>query len=499
MEVRKIDKNKCEEEDKIMLTQANTPYFDAMIKYVGDKIVPFHTPGHKQGKGSVEKFRKFVGEEVLKLDLDVDDIENYEQVLEDAERLAAQAYGADSSFFLVNGTTSGVHAMILASCSYGEKIIVPRNAHKSIISGIILAGAVPVFIPSHMDDELHIPYNVEPEDVEEAIKNHPEAKGVIIVNPTYYGFTTDIKKIAQITHSYDKLLLVDEAWGAHFKFHPMLPISAAEAGADMWVNSTHKLLSGMTQSSMLHIKGNRITAARVKSILGLIQTTSPSCILRASLDCARMQMAIEGERLLTKAIKLATKARDEINKIPGLRCIGKEFIGKPGVYDIDPTRLTITVKDKGYTGYEVERILQKQYKIKVEMADLFNIVVIISIGDTEEDVDYLLSCLREFTSKGVKRAPKRYDRLMDFVHNLPQQVLTPHDAVFVKQKVVELTNSAGEISAELIVPFPPGIPLLLPGERISQEIIDYILLEVEAGMRFNGPEDPTLKTIKVVK
>jgi arginine/lysine/ornithine decarboxylase len=481
-----------------MLTQTHTPYFDAMIKYVEDKTVPFHTPGHKQGKGSIEKFRKFVGKELLKLDLDIDDIEDYEKVLEEAEALAAQAYGADNSFFLVNGTTSGVHVMILSACSHGDEIIVPRNAHKSIISGIILAGAVPVFIPSEMDEELHIPYNVEPKDVEEAIKKHPNAKAVIIVNPTYYGFTTDIERIAQITHSYDKLLLVDEAWGAHFKFHPLLPISAIDAGADMCVNSTHKLLSGMTQASMLHIKGNRINSARVKSILSLIQTTSPSCILRASLDCARMQMATEGKDLLSKTIKLATKAADEINKIPGLHCLGKELIGKPGVYNIDLTRLTITVKEKGYTGYEVERILQEQYKIKIEMADLFNIVVIISIGDTEQDIDYLISCLREFSSKEIEKVPKKYGRLIDFVHNLPQQVLTPHDAVFAKQKVIELTHSIGEISAELIVPFPPGIPLLLPGERISKEIIDYIELEAKAGMRFNGPEDPTLKTIKVV-
>lgn len=478
-----------------MLTQSQTPYFDAMIKYVDDRIVPFHTPGHKQGKGAVEKFRRFMGEKALKLDLDIDDIENYEKVLESAEKLAAEAYGVDKTFFLVNGTTSGVHLMILSTCSYGDEIIVPRNAHKSIISGIILAGAVPVFIPSDMDEELHIPYNVTPEDVEEAIKNHPQVKAVIIVNPTYYGLTTDIKKIADIVHSYNKLLLVDEAWGAHFKFHPELPDSAVEIGADMCVNSTHKLLSAMTQTSMLHIQGDRINPARVKSILSLIQTTSPSCILRASLDCARMQMATEGKELLSKTIQLATKVRNEINKIPGLYCFGKELIGKPGVYNMDPTRLTITVKGKGYTGYEVERILQEQYKIKIEMSDLFNIVVIISIGDSEQDVDYLLSCLKRLTFAEISQ---KYGRLINFLHDFPQQVLTPHDAVFNKQKAVELTYASGEISGELIVPFPPGIPLLYPGERISKELIDYIQLEAKAGMRFNGPQDPTLKTIKVV-
>ncbi|MEW6619420.1 MAG: aminotransferase class I/II-fold pyridoxal phosphate-dependent enzyme [bacterium] len=488
-----------------MLTQYQTPYFDAMIKYVEDKTLPFHTPGHKQGKGCTEKFRKFVGEEVLKLDLDIDDIENYEKVLEEAQLFTAQAYGADKSFFLVNGTTSGIHVMILSVCSSGDEIIVPRNAHKSIISGVILAGAVPVFIPSEMDEELHIPYNVTPEDVEEAIKKHPQAKAVIIVNPTYYGLTTDIEKIAQITHHYDKLLLVDEAWGAHFKFHPLLPTSAMEAGADMCVNSTHKLLSGMTQASMLHIKGKSINPARVKSILSLLQTTSPSCILRASLDCARMQMATEGEKLLTKTIELATKVRNEVNKIPGLSCFGKELIGKPGVYDLDPTRITITVKKIGCLGYEVERILQEQYKIKIEMSDLFNIVLIISIGDTEQDIDYLLFCLRDFTSKEeintlkTQELSKKYSPLINFLHDLPEQVLTPHDAVFGKHKTIEFTHASGEISAELIVPFPPGIPLLFPGERISQGIIDYINLESKAGMRFNGPEAPTLKTIKVVR
>ncbi|MBI4723112.1 MAG: aminotransferase class I/II-fold pyridoxal phosphate-dependent enzyme [Candidatus Stahlbacteria bacterium] len=484
-----------------MVSQESTPYLDALLKYVKNKTIPFHTPGHKQGKGVAQKFRNSIGEKALKLDLDIDDIENYENVLEEAEKLATQAYGADYSFFLVNGSTSGVLTMILSTCSDGDEIIVPRGAHKSIFAGIILAGATPVFIPSEIDEELHIPYNINPRDIEKAIEKHPNAKAVIIVNPNYYGLATDMKKIAQITHKANKLLLVDEAWGAHFKFHPLLPCSATEAGADMCANSTHKLLSGMTQTSMLHIKGNKVNPARVRAMINLIQTTSPSCLLRASLDCARMQMATEGKKLLTKTIDLATKARQKINKIPGLYCFGRELIGKPGVYDMDTTRLTINVKNTGHTGYEVEQILQTTYKIKIEMSELFNIVVIISIGDSEQDIDYLVSCLIDFTSTIPKKntLPKKYNKLANFLHHLPQQVLSPHSAVFGKQKAVKLTDSIGEVSAELITAFPPGVPLLLPGEKISKEIIEYIQLERAAGMQLNGAIDPTLKTIVIIE
>lgn len=298
----------------MVLTQKNTPYLDAMVKYVKDGVIPFHTPGHKQGRGIAKKFLKLVGEKALKLDLDIDDIENYDSALESAQELAAKAYNADNSFFLVNGSTGGIHTMLLTTCNYGDKIIVPRNAHKSVMSGIIMAGAVPVFIPYEVDKEFNIPYNVEPADVERVIKKNPQAKAVIIVNPTYYGLATDIKKIAHIAHSNGRIFLIDEAWGAHFKFHSKLPISAMDAGADMCINSTHKLLSGMTQTSMLHMKGNRVKKNRIKTIISLIQTTSPSCLLRASLDCSRMQMATEGKKLLTRAIELSEKGEKKLIK-----------------------------------------------------------------------------------------------------------------------------------------------------------------------------------------
>ncbi|MDD2890379.1 MAG: aminotransferase class I/II-fold pyridoxal phosphate-dependent enzyme [bacterium] len=487
-----------------MLTQKDTPYFDAMIKYVRDRVVPFHTPGHKQGGGTVKKFRDLIGEKALKLDLDIDDIEDYDNALRSAQKLTAEAYGADNSFFLVNGSTGGIHTMLLATCNYGDEIIVPRNAHKSVMSGIIMAGAVPVFIPYQIDKELHVPFNVEPEDVEKTIKKHPKAKVLIIASPTYYGLSTDTQEIVRIAHSYGKIILIDEAWGAHFKFHPDLPVSAMDAGADMCTNSTHKLLSGLTQSSMLHIKGNRVKKDRVKSMITLIQTTSPSCLLRASLDCTRMQMATEGKSLLTKAIRLAEKARNGINKIQGLRCHGKELVGKKGCYAMDPTRLIITAKELGYTGYDMEKILRKKYKIKVEMADLFNIVAIVSIGDTEKRIDYFLSSLADFASKEkgnvkkIQQISKKYRNIIGSLNNVPQQLLIPHQALFSPQKALTLVNSVGGISAELIVSYPPGIPLLLPGEKISEEVIDYIKIGMEAGMKFTGAEDNSLKTIKVV-
>ncbi len=485
-----------------MSNQTSTPYLEMMLKYVTDEIMPFHTPGHKQGKGTPRRFKEAIGERALRLDLDIDDISNYEEILEEAQQLAAEIYGADKTFFLVNGTTGGIQTMILATCESDDEIIVPRNLHKSILSGIILSGAIPIFLPCNMYFQHHIPSHIAIEDIEKMFRKHPKAKAVILVNPTYYGLTTNLKRIAELVHKEDRLLLVDEAWGAHLKFHPDLPISAMEAGADMAVNSAHKLLSAMTQASMLHCHKNRLNLDKVRVILDLLQTSSPSCLLRASLDCARMQMATEGEKLLTKAIELSDWARNEINHIKGLFCFGKEIIIN-NVYGLDPTRLVINVEKMGITGYEAEKILIEGYKIKVEMSDLYNIVLVISIGDTFDGIKYLVSVLQRFADSYDRKISEllvdRYENLGYLLHELPLQVMTPRDALFAQQETITLTSAIGMISAEVVAPFPPGIPLLLPGERISEHIVEYLTWELKAGMHLNGPEDKTLQTIKVVK
>lgn len=426
--------------------------------------------------------------------------------LKEAYELAAEAYGADWSSFLVNGSTAGNYAMILAVCDPGDKIIVPRSSHKSIIGGIILSGAIPVYVRSEVDNNLHLSYNITPESVERALEKNSDAKAVLVVNPTYYGLCADLVRIAEITHQKNIPFLVDEAWGAHFRFHPDLPIAALQAGADISVNSTHKMISGMTQSSMIHVREGLVDLARLRSMLKLSQSTSPSCILLASLDAARKQIATEGRELLTKAINLSHQARKEINNIKSLFCLDKETMGKPGVFDFDPTRLIITVKETGHTGYAVEKILRERYRIQVELSDLFNILINIFLSHRQEDIDTLCTVLNDFAEREsdaerTLESPHfwlKFNQRVEFPQE-PEQCLTPREALFSPQICLPIEQSIGKICSEVITSYPPGIPVLCPGERITAEIVDYLKLELEAGMHIQGPADSTLQTIRVVK
>ncbi len=492
------------------IEQVETPYFDALLDYIEEKHVPFHVPGHKQGKGAHERIKSILGEKIFELDLcsgleGIDDHSQPKAVLMEAEHLAAEAYGADQTFFLTNGSTQGNYAMLMAFAGHGEKIIIPRNAHRSIVSALILSGAIPVYVNPEVDDELHIAHNVTPESIERALIANPDAKAVLVVSPTYYGVTCNLRRIADIAHAHGKPLLVDEAWGPHFAFHPDLPESALSAGADACVTGMHKLLGSFTQSSMLHVRSERVNIAHVNSVLRVIQSTSPSCLLLASLDVARMQMATEGELLLSKAIALAEMARSELNCVKNLYSFGRDIIGRPGVADVDPTRLTVTVVGLGFSGYAVDRILRRNYGIQVELSDLFNVLFNITIGDSEEDVEKLVSALSDLAlgdgSRWLDRSETRlgggHIRRARLPHQ-PEQSLSPREAFFSKHETVPLDKAIGRICAEIVASYPPGIPALSPGEIITRELVDYLKTELAAGIYIQGPEDPTLSTIKVV-
>ncbi|SHI49212.1 aminotransferase class I/II-fold pyridoxal phosphate-dependent enzyme [Propionispora hippei] len=485
--------------------QTDTPLLKAMQKYVADGVMPFHTPGHKQGKGMHPVLENILGRATLALDLalmeDMDDLHEPHGCIKEAQDLTAQLYGADHSFFVVNGTTGGIYAMILAVAGPGDKIIVPRNAHRSIIGGIILSGAIPVFMQPEVDSELGLAMGVTPETVAMAVQLHPEAKGVLIINPTYYGVATDLKKIVDIVHAHNMVVMVDEAHGPHLKFGDCLPVQALDAGADMCAQSTHKIIGAMTQCSIVHCREGRIRVPHLKSMLQLVQSTSPNYIMLASLDVARMQMATQGYDLVNRAIKLAEWTRTEINKIPGLYCFGREKIGNPGVHSIDPTKVTVTVKGLGLQGAEAERILRHKYNIQVELSDMYNVLFLITLGDGELEVQTLVRALRDmaehysgksdFAAMEDVYAATRYPAP-------PEGVLSPRDALFGNTCMVPFQQSAGFVCAEIVTFYPPGIPLLCPGERISQDIIDYCTQLQAAGLHISGPEDYTLKTIKVV-
>lgn len=493
------------------LDQQRTPYFDALLEYVQSGTSSFHTPGHKQGAGMHPRLRDFIGDRVLSIDLTqirgLDDLNAPEGPIQDAHELAAAAYGADFSYFLVNGSTAGNQAMLMTALRPGDAVLLPRNSHKSATSALIMSATRPVYMRPEVDRTLHIDHCVTPETVAASLNEHPEARAVFITSPTYYGATADLAAIEQIVHAQHKLLLVDEAWGPHLHFHPDLPPSATSAGADACVNSTHKLLAGMSQASMLHTVGERIDQGRLRSTLRLFQSTSPSLVLLASLDVARMQMATQGRPLLERALALARDARRRLNEIPGVYCMGLDQVGKPGIAGYDETRIVITVKDLGYTGYEAEEILRKRNGVQVELADLFNIVALVTIGDSRTTIDRLVDAVRELATAERPRdiqtpagVLKRRASQGDFeLPDIPQQVATPREAFLSDHVEIPLQDSAGKICAEVVTPYPPGIPILCPGEAITQAIIDYVRLELEAGVHMQGPADPKLRTIRVLQ
>jgi arginine decarboxylase len=492
------------------LSQHHTPYFDALRDYVDSGTVPFHTPGHKQGVGMHKRLRDFIGDNVLSIDLTqirgLDDLNQPEGPIRDAMRLAAAAYGADHSYFLVNGSTAGNQAMLMTALRPGDTVLLPRNSHKSAVSALIMSATRPVYMPPEVDQELHIDHCVTPQTVEAALAANPDAKAVFVTTPTYYGATADLAEIERIVHGQGKLLLVDEAWGPHLHFHPELPMSATAAGVDACVNSTHKLLSGMSQASMLHTRGDRIDQGRLRSTLRIFQSTSPQLVLLASLDVCRMQMATEGQRMLSGALALARHARQRLNEMPGVYCMGPEHIGRPGVAGYDETRVVITVKGLGYTGYEAEQILRMRYNVQVELADLFNVVALVTIGDTEASIAKLLDAVRElaredrpidiYAPTGILE--RRLSEGTYAIPPIPESVATPREAFLSDHVEVPFKKSAGRICAEVVTPYPPGIPILCPGERISKETIEYLRLELRAGVHIQGPVDERLRTIRVL-
>ncbi len=458
--------------------QLRTPLFDAMVTLAESRKVSFHTPGHKSGKGIATRFRKFVGPRVFSIDLttldEVDSLQNPTGVIKEAQELAAKAAGADRSYFLVNGTTVGNHAMIASSTGPGDTVLIARNCHRSVLTGLIMSGANPVFFQPIFDRDLKLTLNVTFDAAKAAIDANPGARALLITSPNYYGLCADIGKIISYARERGILAFVDEAHGPHLKFHPKLPVCALEAGADMCVQSTHKIVGGMTQASMLHVKAGRVNIEDVTTTLKLLQTTSPSYILMASLDLARMQMATEGKKLLNRAIKLAEDARTEINKIPGITCFTKDRAKQAGMADMDVTKLTITVSDLGLSGYHVSQMLNTRFGIQVEMADPFHVLVIVSIGDRQDDLARLVEALKTIsTENGLQGALLPLDK----VHPpalTNKSVMTPRDAFYADSELVNVKDSVGRVSTEIVTVYPPGIPLLVPGEEISREALDYL-------------------------
>jgi arginine decarboxylase len=480
-----------------------TPLFSGVVNHAKKNPIQFHIPGHKKGVGMNPDFRQFIGDNALSIDLinigPLDDLHHPKGMIKEAQQLAADAFGADYTFFNVQGTSGAIMTMIMSVCGPGDKIIIPRNVHKSISSAIIFAGAIPIFIHPVMDKKLGISHGITTSSVKTALEQNPDAKAIVVINPTYFGVAANLKEIVQVAHSFDVPVLVDEAHGVHIHFHEDLPMSAMEAGADMAATSVHKLGGSMTQSSVLNVRGKLVSPKRVQTVISMLTTTSTSYLLLASLDAARKQLMLHGEEMISKAITLANKARAAINQIPGLYCMGEEILGgEESTYDFDPTKLLIHVRDLGLSGFEVENWLREEVNIEVEMSDLYNILCLVTPGDTEANIDALIVALNKLTTLTTE-SNHNITPVSIELPNIPRLAMTPRDAFYSETELVPFDQSAGRIIAEFIMVYPPGIPVLLPGEIISEENLSYIMYNKEVGLPVQGPEDFDFRYLRVIK
>ncbi|MEN1937910.1 aminotransferase class I/II-fold pyridoxal phosphate-dependent enzyme [Paenibacillus sp. 102] len=485
-----------------MCSQFKTPLFTALVEHAQKQPIQFHIPGHKKGKGMDPEFKGFIGENALSIDLiniaPLDDLHHPKEIIKQAQDLAAEAFGADYTFFSVQGTSSVIMTMIMSVCGPGEKILVPRNVHKSIMSGIIFSGATPIFIHPEIDRNLGISHGITPESVENALEQHPDAKAILVINPTYFGISGDLKKIVDIAHTRDIPVLVDEAHGAHIHFHDELPFSAMQVGADMASTSVHKLGGSLTQSSILNLQGSRISPKRVQAVLSMLTTTSTSYILLASLDVARRRLATEGQALIETTIRLAEQTRAQINEIDYLYCVGREILGTSAAVAMDPTKLLISVKDLGITGYNAEKWLREKFNIEVELSDLYNILCIITPGDTEQDLLKLVRALKELSVTFENQINVNTNTSV-LLPDIPVLALTPREAFYAETEMVPFEEAVGRVMAEFVMIYPPGIPIFIPGEIITKENLIYTKKNKEVGLPVQGTEDFELKTFRVIK
>ncbi|MEM9538384.1 MAG: aminotransferase class I/II-fold pyridoxal phosphate-dependent enzyme [Cyanobacteria bacterium P01_E01_bin.42] len=473
--------------------QTQTPLIDAIKAVSRQHLSVFYVPGHKRGQGIPSQLSDWLGAEIFRADLpelpEFGSLFPPQGTVKTAQELAAEAFGAKQTWFLANGSTSGVEAAILATCRQGDKIILPRNVHKSAISGLVLSGAMPIFVNPECDRNL--PTSITPKTLKTALETHPDVKAVMVVYPTYHGICGDLGAIASLVHQYNIPLLVDEAHGAHFAFHPNLPASALSLGADIAVQSTHKTLGAMTQASMLHLQGDRISPDRITNALRLLQSTSPNHILLASLDAARHQMAMQGEALLEKALNLAEEVRDRLANIADL------WVFEPTSATIDRTRIAIDATQLGLTGFAADEILYDELGVTAELPELQYLTFVLTFGNTPADCDRLVEAYQ------ILERDRRHLPISPISPILPIpsiSSISPREAYFAPTETVAFDLAGDRISAELICPYPPGIPLLMPGEAISAAVLNRLQRIRTLGQTINieGCSDPTLKTLKVI-
>lgn len=482
--------------------QNQAPLLEALVRFTKSKRCGFHVPGHGGGKGVPEELQSVIGRSVFTVDVTelpgLDDLNQPVGVIARSQELAAQAFGADRSFFLVNGSTQGLQALILGVGQPGGKIIVPRNCHRSIIGGLILAGMDPVFTSPVIVPGFNFCCGVPVSEIQKAVLENPDVCAVLCVHPTYYGVVGNIRKTSEFVHTYGIPLIADEAHGSHLYFHRNYPAGALVNGADAAVQSLHKTGGSLTQSSLLHLKGRLLDENRVLSSIRLTQTSSPSYILMASLDAARRQLAVNGFDLLQETLEASAILRDELSAIDKIEVFGGDCLDGDGIFDYDPARIVIRVSGLGLDGFKAASWLREHYGIYVEMADPDNIVLVLGLGVISKDCRELVQAVKELSAKESGRL---MPEVVIGMSHIPaaRSVVKLREAWFSSSRQVKLEQAAGEVSAEWVAVFPPGIPALIPGEEISSEMVNYLVWIRDAGGCFQGSADARMNYLQVIK
>lgn len=478
------------------LSQESAPIYEALEKFRKMRVVPFDVPGHKRGRGNPE-LERLLGDRCMNLDVNsmkpLDNLCHPVSVIRQAEELAAEAFHAAHAFLMVGGTTSSVQSMILSVAKRGEKIILPRNVHRSVLTAMVLCGAVPVYVNPQCSNRLGIPLGMSVADVERVIRENPDAKAVLVNNPTYYGVCSDIQSIVKLAHDNGMYCLADEAHGTHFYFSDKLPVSAMDAGADMAAVSMHKSGGSLTQSSLLLI-GPNMPEGHVRQIINLTQTTSGSYLLMSSLDISRRNLVLRGRESFARVAALADYAREEINRIGGYYAFSKELINGDSIYGFDTTKLSIHTLEIGLAGIEVYDILRDEYDIQIEFGDIGNILAYLSIGDRIQEIERLVSALAEVK----RRYQKDKTGMLSQEYIEPEVIMSPQDSFYAEKEAVPIRESEGRICSEFVMCYPPGIPILAPGEKITKDVIEYILYAKEKGCSMTGPEDAAIEYLNVL-
>ena len=478
------------------LSQTSAPIYEALRRFRRMRVVPFDVPGHKRGRGNME-LTEFLGEDCMNVDVNsmkpLDNLCHPVSVIKDAEELAAEAFGAANAFFMVGGTTSAVQSMIMYACKEGDKIIMPRNVHRSAINALIITGAVPVYVNPDVNHKLGIALGMSVAQVEQAILDNPDAKAIMVNNPTYYGICSDLKRITELAHAHGMLVLVDEAHGTHFYFGDNFPVTAMAAGADCASVSMHKSGGSLTQSSFL-LLGKAINADYMRQVINLTQTTSASYLLLSSLDISRKRLALGGREIFAQTVEMAEYARSEINEIGGYYAYSKELVNGDSIYDFDVSKLSIYTLPIGLAGIEVYDLLRDEYDIQIEFGDIGNVLAYISVGDRKRDIERLISALAEIK----RRFGKSGADMLTQEYISPVIAETPRKAFYAEKRSLPLDEAAGEVCSEFVMCYPPGIPILAPGELITAEIIEYIKYAKEKGCQMTGTEDINIERLNVL-